>query len=192
MQPIQQRGMGLGGDTLMQRAGQGAFEQMLQRWPDASAVSVICGKGNNAGDGYILARLAHQFGLQVQLIAVNSPELLHGDAWVAYSDFIAAGGAVSPADQPIKHELIVDALLGTGFRPPLRDSHLAIIRRINAAQAPVLALDLPSGVDPDTGAVARVQGTSVAVCASMTVTFVGRKILGFPILSKMRQVRRHY
>ena len=176
MQPIQQRGMGLGGDLLMQRAGQGAFEQMLQRWPDARAVSVICGKGNNAGDGYILARLAHQFGLQVQLIAVNSPELLHGDARVAYRDFISAGGAVSPADQPIEHDLVVDALLGTGFRPPLRDSHLEIIQRMNVSQAPVLALDLPSGVDPDTGAVARVDGTAVAVRASMTVTFVGRKI----------------
>jgi hydroxyethylthiazole kinase-like uncharacterized protein yjeF len=173
MQPIQHRGMGIDSYTLMQRAGRSAFEQMLQSWPDARAVSVICGKGNNAGDGYIVACLAHQLGLQVQLIAVNSPELLQGDARTAYEDFVAVGGAVEPADQPIKHDLVVDALLGTGFRPPLRDSHSEIIQRINESAAAVLALDLPSGVDPNTGAVAGAHG---AVRASMTVTFVGRKI----------------
>ena len=176
MQPIQHQGMGIDSYTLMQRAGRSAFEHMLQRWPDAKAISVVCGKGNNAGDGYIVARLAYQLGLQVQLIAVNSPELLQGDARTAYEDFVAVGGATDPADQPIKHDLVVDALLGTGFRPPLRDSHAVIIQRINEAADAVLALDLPSGVDPNTGAVASVHGAAVAVRASMTVTFVGRKI----------------
>ena len=88
MQPIQHQGMGIDSYTLMQRAGRSAFEHMLQRWPDARAISVVCGKGNgNAGDGYIVARLAYQLGLQVQLIAVNSPELLQGDARTAYEDF---------------------------------------------------------------------------------------------------------
>ncbi|MAD08518.1 MAG: bifunctional ADP-dependent NAD(P)H-hydrate dehydratase/NAD(P)H-hydrate epimerase [Gammaproteobacteria bacterium] len=176
MQPIQHLGMGIDSYTLMQRAGLSAFEHMLQRWPDTRAVSVVCGKGNNAGDGYIVARLAHQLGLQVQLIAVNSPELLQGDARTAYADFVAAGGAVESADQPIKHDLVVDALLGTGFRPPLRDSHSEIIQRINESAAVVLALDVPSGVDPNTGAVANAYGVAVAVRASMTVTFVSRKI----------------
>jgi NAD(P)H-hydrate epimerase len=168
--------MGIDSYTLMQRAGLSAFEHMLQRWPDTRAVSVVCGNGNNAGDGYIVARLAHQLGLQVQLIAVNSPELLQGDARTAYADFVAAGGAVESADQPIKHDLVVDALLGTGFRPPLRDSHSEIIQRINESAAVVLALDVPSGVDPNTGAVANAYGVAVAVRASMTVTFVSRKI----------------
>ena len=176
MQPIQHQGMGIDSYTLMQRAGRSAFEHMLQRWPDARAISVVCGKGNNAGDGYIVARLAYQLGLQVQLIAGNSPELLQGDARTAYEDFVAVGGATELADQPIKHDLVVDALLGTGFRPPLRDSHAVIIQRINEAADAVLALDLPSGVDPNTGAVASVHGAAVAVRASMTVTFVGRKI----------------
>ena len=176
MQPIVRQGMGINGYTLMQRAGQAAFEQMLHRWPESRAVSVICGKGNNAGDGYIVARLAYQFGMRVQLIALNNPEQLQGDARTAFEDFVAVGGAVSPADQAIEHGVVVDALLGTGFRLPLRDAYADMIHRINETAAGVLALDLPSGVDPDTGAVSRGQGGGLAVQASMTVSFIGRKI----------------
>ena len=176
MQPIVHQGMGISGYTLMQRAGQAAFEQMLHRWPESRAVSVICGKGNNAGDGYIVARMAYQFGMRVQLIALNNPEQLQGDARTAFEDFVTAGGAVSPADQAIEHRVIVDALLGTGFRLPLRDAYADMIHRINETASGVLALDLPSGVDPDTGAVSRRQGGVLAVQASMTVSFIGRKI----------------
>ena len=69
MQSVAAGGMGLDGCTLMQRAGQRAFEVLLQRWPDTPGVTVICGKGNNAGDGYVVARLALQFGLSVQAVS---------------------------------------------------------------------------------------------------------------------------
>lgn len=176
MRPTSHQGMGLSGYTLMQRAGEAAFEQMLQHWPETCAVSVICGKGNNAGDGYIVARLACQFGMRVQLIALASPEILQGDARTAFEDFVAVGGVVAPAGQAIEHALVVDALLGTGFRPPLRDPYVDMICRINESSAAVLALDVPSGVDPDTGAVSRLQGDALAVRASITVSFIGRKI----------------
>ena len=92
MQSVAAGGMGLDGYTLMQRAGQRAFEVLLQRWPDTPGVTVICGKGNNAGDGYVVARLALQFGLRVQVLAVAAPTQLAGDAALAYQAFVESGG----------------------------------------------------------------------------------------------------
>lgn len=176
MQPVAAGGMGIEGYTLMQRAGQSAFDSLLQRWPSTKAISVVCGKGNNAGDGYVVARLARQLGLSVQVVAVVNPKELVGDAKRAYAEFAAAGGAVVAASAPIQHDVIVDGLLGTGYRPPLRDLYVPIIRRINQTSAAVLALDVPSGVVADNGAVQMVDGEPLAVHAALTVSFVGRKI----------------
>lgn len=176
MQPVAAGGMGIEGYTLMQRAGQSAIDSLLQRWPSTKAISVICGKGNNGGDGYVVARLARQLGLSVQVLAAVDPKELVGDAKRAYTEFAAAGGELEAADEPIKHDVIVDGLLGTGFKPPLRDPYVPIIRRINEASAAVLALDLPSGVAADNGAVQMIDGEPVAVRAALTVSFVGRKI----------------
>jgi NAD(P)H-hydrate epimerase len=82
MQSTEQGGMGVSGYTLMQRAGQCAFEVLLHRWPSAKGITVVCGKGNNAGDGYVVARMAQQFGLRVQLLAAANPSELAGDARV--------------------------------------------------------------------------------------------------------------
>ncbi|MEC7378631.1 MAG: NAD(P)H-hydrate dehydratase [Pseudomonadota bacterium] len=176
MQSVVAGGMGLDGYTLMQRAGQRAFEVLLQRWPDTPGVTVICGKGNNAGDGYVVARLALQFGLRVQVLAVADPTQLAGDAALAYQAFVESGGQTDASDQPIRHTVIVDGLLGTGFKLPLRAHYHAMVERMNQSTGAVLALDIPSGVEADTGAATVVDGKLLAVRADVTVSFVGRKI----------------
>ena len=145
----------------MQRAGQRAFEVLLQRWPDTPGVAVICGKGNNAGDGYVVARLALQFGLRVQVLAVADPTQLAGDAALAYQAFVESGPnrCVGSADST---SVIVDGLLGTGFKLPLRAHYHAMVERMNQSTGAVLALDIPSGVEADTGAATVVDGKLLA------------------------------
>ena len=160
------------GYTLMTRAAEGAFKVLRARWPQARRVAVVCGAGNNGGDGYVLARLAQADGLDVLVLAATAPDRLTGDARRAHDDWQAAGGRAHPfaADALSGCDLVVDGLLGTGFKPPARPETLAVIRAINAARRPVLALDIPSGVDADSGAV-----QDEAVRAELTVSFVGFK-----------------
>jgi hydroxyethylthiazole kinase-like uncharacterized protein yjeF len=158
--------------TLMTRAAESALRILRARWPQVRSLSVVCGGGNNGGDGYVLARLARAAGLEARVFASVQPERLTGDARRAHSEWQAAGGTTQPftADSLAASELVVDALLGTGLTGPPREDCLAVIHAINAARCPVMALDVPSGLDADTGAV---QGA--AVCADITVTFVGLK-----------------
>jgi NAD(P)H-hydrate epimerase len=160
------------GYTLMTRAAEAALQVLRARWPQARRVAVVCGAGNNGGDGYVLARLAQAAGLDVLVLAATPPDKLGGDARRAHDDWLAAGGRAHPfaADALCGCDVIVDGLLGIGFRPPARPETLAVIRAINAARRPVLALDIPSGVDADSGAV---QGD--AVRADLTLSFVAFK-----------------
>jgi hydroxyethylthiazole kinase-like uncharacterized protein yjeF len=156
----------------MERAGRAAFERLLQRWPRAGRITVCCGKGNNAGDGYVVATCAREAGLAVELLHVGDPALLTGDAALARDRAIAAGVTIARnwPESP-SGDVIVDALLGTGLRGALTPAYADAVRWINAAGRPVLALDLPTGVDADTGAV-----TEPAVRAALTVSFIGRKL----------------
>jgi hydroxyethylthiazole kinase-like uncharacterized protein yjeF len=160
------------GYTLMTRAAEGALKLLRARWPQARRVAVVCGAGNNGGDGYVLARLAQATGLETLVLAAVPPDKLAGDARRAQEDWLAAGGNAHPFDSDALSgsDVIVDGLLGTGFRPPVRPDTLAVIRAINAARRPVLALDIPSGVDADSGAVGE-----EAVRAELTLSFVGFK-----------------
>jgi NAD(P)H-hydrate epimerase len=160
------------GYTLMTRAAEGALKILRARWPQARRVAVVCGAGNNGGDGYVLARLAQTAGLEVLVLAATPPDKLGGDARRAHDDWLAAGGRAHPfaADALSGCDLIVDGLLGTGFRRPARGETLKVIRAINAARRPVLALDVPSGVDADSGAI-----EGEAVRADLTLSFVGLK-----------------
>ena len=90
--------LGIPGYTLMCRAGEAAFEQLGEGWPDARELLVLCGAGNNAGDGYVLARLALHAGLSVTVAALSDPAALRGDAAQAWRDFTAAGGRHRPFD----------------------------------------------------------------------------------------------
>jgi NAD(P)H-hydrate epimerase len=160
------------GFTLMTRAAQAAINLLRARWPQARRVAVVCGAGNNGGDGYVLARLAQEAGLETLVLAATPPDKLTGDARRAQEEWIAAGGRAHPfvADALSGSDVIVDALLGTGFHPPARAETLTVIHAINAARRPVLALDIPSGVDADSGAV-----HEEAVRAEITLSFVGYK-----------------
>ncbi len=163
---------GLTGYTLMERAGAGALRCLRERWPAVRRIAVICGPGNNGGDGYVLARLARAAGCEVTVLAASAPQRLHGDALRACEDWRAAGGSVHAftpqALEPA--EVLVDALLGTGLAGAVREDLTRVIGAINASDRPVLALDVPSGLDADRG---EPLGTSVR--AECTVTFVALK-----------------
>jgi ADP-dependent NAD(P)H-hydrate dehydratase / NAD(P)H-hydrate epimerase len=158
--------------TLMTRAAEGALKVLRGRWPQARRVAVVCGAGNNGGDGYVLARLCQAAGLEVLVLAATPPDKLIGDARRAQEECLAAGGRAHPfvADALSGCDLIVDGLLGTGLKGETRPETLATIRAINAAKRPVLALDIPSGVNADSGVV-----LDAAVRAEVTVTFVAFK-----------------
>jgi ADP-dependent NAD(P)H-hydrate dehydratase / NAD(P)H-hydrate epimerase len=163
-------GQGIDGYELMNRAGARAFAIMKARWPEARAITVCCGGGNNGGDGYVVARLALEAGMGVQLIAMKATDELTGDAARAARDWLHCGGGVEPADERLRGDVVVDALLGTGLDRPVRDDHARLIEHINDAGHPVLAIDVPSGLSADTG---MPQGISVR--ADVTVSFIGRK-----------------
>lgn len=161
---------GIAGYELMTRAGRAAFRNLRARWPEARAVTVCCGAGNNGGDGYVIARLAREAGLGVQLIALKAASDLTGDAARAARDWIEGGGAVEPMDERLRGDVIVDALLGTGLDRPAEGDWARMIEHINDSDRPVLAVDIPSGLSADTG-----MPLGPCVLADMTVTFIGNK-----------------
>lgn len=160
---------------LMSRAAQAALQALRSCWPAAQRAVVVCGPGNNGGDGYVLARLACAQGLPVSVIALTDRSRLRGDALRAAEDFVAAGGAVSAwSDSCLEGaEVVVDAIFGTGLARDIDAEMARCIAAINQSGAHVLALDIPSGLHADSG---RILGA--AVHADRTVTFVGLK-LGF-------------
>src|ERR1700716_1548981 len=110
--------LGIAGYTLMKRAGEAALRYLRTRWPTAHRIVIVCGRGNNAGDGYVLARFAHAAGLTVTVLSAGSPEQLRGDARQAYQDFSASGGtahAFAP-ERLAAGGVIAGALLGAGVR----------------------------------------------------------------------------
>lgn len=170
MLPVADGGMGLSGLVLMQRAANFALDSLFALRPQMSAMTIFCGKGNNAGDGYLLGLRAHKLGIAVQFIAVSPVEQLAGDALTACQRAQSQGLILEPANSSIRHPVIVDALLGTGFRGQPRTAYAAAITQINQAQAFVLSIDLPSGLNADSGA------ADCAVSADATVSFIARKI----------------
>ena len=172
---------GIPGIALMKRAGRAVFDEVRRRWPTGRSLSVICGSGNNAGDGYIVAGLAEEAGLDTALLQVGDPGKLRGDAARARDWALSVGVVTSRFADPaeLTGDVVVDALLGTGVTGAVRPDHAAAIECINAAGntagnaagRPVVAVDLPSGISADTGAV-----LGKAVRATVTVTFIGRKV----------------
>ena len=161
---------GIAGYELMQRAGAAAFCVVRARWPEARRVLVLCGSGNNGGDGYVLARLARDAGLDVVVVAAEAPRE-SADAAHAFADWRAARGQINSSDASLPDaDVIVDALFGTGLKRAPEGALARLIEQANRAGRPVLALDVPSGVDADTGFV-----PGVAIAADATITFVARK-----------------
>jgi len=160
------------GFALMRRAGEAAYDALRARWPWVRRLCVLCGGGNNGGDGYVVAALAAADGLAVDLVALKPPGELAGDARRAHALAEEAGvEAVSWDDElTLDGEIMVDAMLGTGAKGAPREPYAAAIAQVNATARPVIAIDVPSGVDVDTGHV-----EAAAVRATMTITFIGDK-----------------
>lgn len=163
---------GIPGITLMKQAGRAAFNALLAEWPSPDKVTVYCGGGNNGGDGYVIAALAAEKNLPVEVIQVAGAEKLTGDARRAHDYALAAGVAMEPlatARAPASG-VVVDAMLGTGLSGEVKAPFSTAIEAINRTGLPVLAVDIPSGLCADTGAV-----LGCAVNAGVTATFIGRK-----------------
>lgn len=156
---------------LMRRAGQGAWRVVLERWPAAQSLVVVCGPGNNGGDGYVLARHARESGRQVHVVRLPAHTPGTDPARVACADYLASGGVVVEFEDALPAaELLVDALFGIGLTRMPDPPAAALIRAIDLQPSPVLALDVPSGVDSRTGAV-----DGEAVFATCTLEFIASK-----------------
>lgn len=162
---------GVSAYELMCRAGAAAWQVLRKRWPGARRIGVACGPGNNGGDGYVLARLASAAGCQVQVVATPGEPPKTPEAVRAWSQWREAGGATRVFDGELPAaEVWVDALYGIGLTRAPDAGSQAIIERLNASRLPVLALDVPSGLDADCG-----QAPGIAVRAQATVSFVAGK-----------------
>ena len=164
--------LGIAGYELMCRAGRAVVEVARGRHPDAQRWLIMCGPGNNGGDGYVAARLAANAGIDVSVCSMTDPRQLKGDAARACQDWQAQGGEVLlwPLPGDLSCDLALDALLGTGIDRPVSGEFRGAIAWLNQLDCPRLAIDIPSGLNADTG---RAMGCSVQ--AVDTVTFVGRK-----------------
>jgi NAD(P)H-hydrate epimerase len=172
--------LGLPTLVLMENAGRGAAELLRARAPAGCRIVVACGSGNNGGDGGVVARHLDAWGFAVRLVWFADPARLSDDARVQHQILERSGIAqedrpgepdpVRIAEQFAGADWIVDGLLGTGLSRAVEGPLRAVIEAINASGRPVLALDLPSGLDCDTGRPLR-----LAVRATFTATFAGPK-----------------
>ena len=188
---------GLAGGVLMERAGNAAFALLRERFPRARRLAVVCGPGNNGGDGYVVARLAKQAGLTVTVLSPSTSAgaaapahpcargigtsctaqahpsaSVVGDAAAARAAWHKAGGTVQvfSVERLLVSDVVVDALFGTGLERPLEGAWRTAIEAMNASGRPIFAIDIPSGLHADTG---RVLGA--AVRAALTLSFIGLK-----------------
>lgn len=160
---------GCPGIILMERAGAGVASAVIGMMPMPCRVLVICGPGNNGGDGFVAARLLYEKGYSVQIALLGQREDLKGDAALAAAAWVLPCISVTECT-PEQADIIIDALFGAGLSRPLQGEALALVERINQSERPVVAVDVPSGVWGDSG---YVEGE--AVQATRTVTFAALK-----------------
>jgi len=159
---------------LMERAGSAAFETLQQHWPNAQSILVLCGKGNNGGDGFVIARLAHLANLRVTVLLTCDAKSIKGDALLAYQNMISVGVTNIVTNDLIEQvklfsgDVIVDALFGIGFYGSLAKPMQGLVTAINTNTADVLSVDIPSGLCATTGFI----DSTSAVIATVTVTFI--------------------
>jgi hydroxyethylthiazole kinase-like uncharacterized protein yjeF len=154
--------------TLMENAGAAVADYVLAHYSEVRRVVIFCGKGNNGGDGFVAARRLHQLGKKMQVILLADPVELCGDAAVMFGKLPAAAIAVHSREElkservklALTADLYLDAVLGTGFKPPVGGLYADAIAIMNASQVPVIAVDISSGADangmkPQAGIIAR-------------------------------------
>jgi NAD(P)H-hydrate epimerase len=176
--------IGVPGVVLMENAGRSCAELARQKLAGVAnpTVCIFCGAGNNGGDGYVIARHLLNAGITTRVVLCGEREKVQGDARINLDILERLGHPVEPLD-PGKEgatariqsfgrdaSLIIDALFGTGLQGPLKPQYRTIIEAINALGHPILAVDIPSGLDCDTG-----EPLGVAIRAAYTVTFVAVK-----------------
>lgn len=163
---------GMLGYDLMKQAGESAFHFVMQEWPHVKTIAVVLGTGNNAGDGYVIAKLAKIHGLSVRLVQLGDASKIKGDALLAYQDLISHHVVIeSYAGQTIENaDVIIDALFGTGLKRSVAGIWRDAIEAINQSKSKVASIDIPSGLNANTG-----QVMGVAVNADICITFIGRK-----------------
>jgi hydroxyethylthiazole kinase-like uncharacterized protein yjeF len=173
---LSQEKYGVDSFALMTRAGEAVASALIERFPEAirTGVLVVCGKGNNGGDAMVAARRLVHGGVPVRVVLLGWGADLHGDAARAHDELAAAGGVIiqSPEESDLEGAFgarpgaIVDGIFGTGLHAAVRGVACAAIARINALGAPIVAVDIASGVDSDTGAI-----MGAAINAALTITF---------------------
>src|SRR5579872_5581848 len=143
--------------TLMENAGAAVAEHVLAHHGAARKIVVFCGKGNNGGDGFVVARRLHQKGKTVQVILLADPADLRGDAAAMYGKLPMAA-IIAHSSEELKSDrvrlslpadLYLDAILGTGFKPPVSGLYAEAIEMMNRSETPVIAVDIQSGADAD-------------------------------------------
>ena len=172
---------GIPGIVLMENAGRNAADLIRERLPRGGPVGLVCGRGNNGGDGFVIARHLHNAGIDVELFLACDRARLAGDAATNYRivermsltrhAFDTAERINAAAGRLNDAEIVVDAVLGTGFSGDVRSPLDLAIAAINQASATIVAVDLPSGLDCDTG-----RPSNATVRADLTITFVARKV----------------
>lgn len=176
--------LGIGGVVLMENAGRGCAELIEDKLRDVAEpkVCIFCGTGNNGGDGYVIARQLRNSGFSVTVVVCGDRNKIKGDAKINLDILERMGQPIQslkPAESDISAaveqsaagaDVIVDSLFGTGLSGPLRDDYKQLVESLNACNRPIVAVDIPSGLDCDTG-----RPLGAAIRASWTVTFVAVK-----------------
>jgi hydroxyethylthiazole kinase-like uncharacterized protein yjeF len=160
---------GIAGIALMENAGRAVADAVAAHYPSGSRVAVVAGPGNNGGDGFVAARLLAARGYRVALMLLGDVARLKGDAALAASKWTGGVAAADPAGLA-GADVVIDALFGAGLDRPVEGAARALIEAINAQAAPIVAVDLPSGINGTSGA-----AMGVAVKATQTVTFFRKK-----------------
>jgi hydroxyethylthiazole kinase-like uncharacterized protein yjeF len=166
---------------LMHNAGAAVARFVLREFPQHRHIAVLCGKGNNGGDGFVAARELDSAGFRVRVLLLGYPADLRGDAKSAFEEMTLAPG-LAPDEAALNHDdvqdllrsadLLIDAVVGTGFKPPLRGPAAALRDHVNALATPVVAVDLPSGWDADS----REYSVEGAFRSDAVVTFTAPKL----------------
>ncbi|VAW47988.1 NAD(P)H-hydrate epimerase / ADP-dependent (S)-NAD(P)H-hydrate dehydratase, partial [hydrothermal vent metagenome] len=160
------------GILLMKQAGLFAF-QILQQTLSPQHITILCGTGNNGGDGFIVAQLAAMSGINVEVCLFGDPQNIHGDALIAYQEMQAIGLSITPFSPHIlqQTDVIIDAIFGTGLDRPITGTLRQTIEQVNQHAKPTLSLDIPSGLHADTGTI-----LGTAIQATHTCVFITQKL----------------
>jgi len=178
--------LGIPGAVLMENAARGASRIFLDHFapPVNSHVVILCGRGNNGGDGYVMARYLHQAGLKITVVILSESDKISGDALTNLEIIRNMGLEILEVpdtdrwvtfNQTVRDcDLIIDGILGTGLDSPVRGLYAEVMEEVNSLDKPIMAIDIPSGLNADTG-----QIMGAAIRADLTVTF------GFPKLGQL-------